>query len=174
MTGIRRQENLLNGIGSRSSWPYSSSLLSARLKTTKLLYPRLYPPPHMMSEDHASKRRKASRSAITSTAPAKQLVRPRPGSPARESEDDIRPAKRTRKAINCEPCRSSKLKCNRSVRIRPSGPFLILLYRARPVCSSCACRSESLDAVGSMMLTGESLRLRHNLQTRLRCATIKA
>ncbi|KAF9649320.1 hypothetical protein BDM02DRAFT_3082401, partial [Thelephora ganbajun] len=61
-----------------------------------------------------SKQRKASRSAITNTTPAKQLVRPRPGSPSRETQDDTRPAKRTRKAINCEPCRSSKLKCDRN------------------------------------------------------------
>lgn len=75
-------------------------------------------PPRTMSEDHASRQRKASRSAITNPAPAKQLVRARPGSPSQETQDDTRPAKRTRKAINCEPCRGSKLKCDRSVRVR--------------------------------------------------------
>ena len=107
-----------------------------------------------MSEDHVSKQRKASRSAITST-PAKQLVRPRPVSPARESQDDTRPAKRTRKAINCEPCRNSKLKCDRSVRISPYGSFLILLYRNRP-CSSCVLRGESPYAIESIAKTHTS------------------
>jgi len=84
--------------------------------------PRLYPSP-IMSEDHASKQRRTSRSAITNTAPAKQLVHPRPGSSSRETPDDTRPAKRTRKAINCEPCRNSKLKCDRFVRVRRCGCF---------------------------------------------------
>ena len=110
------------------------------------------PSPRTMSEDHASKQRKAARSAITSTAPAKQLVRPRPGSPTREAQDDIRPAKRTRKAINCEPCRNSKLKCDRSVPVRPCGCLLILLYRNRP-CSSCVLRRESLYLVELMVKT---------------------
>jgi hypothetical protein len=57
--------------------------------------------------------------------------------------DDTRPAKRTRKAINCEPCRNSKLKCDRSVRIRRCGCFFsILLNRNRP-CSSCVLRGQS-------------------------------
>jgi len=93
--------------------------------------------PRIMSEDHASKQRRASRSAITNTAPAKQLVRPRPGSPSGETQDDSRPAKRTRKAINCEPCRNSKLKCDRSVRIRQCGSFLILLLQAPTVFFLC-------------------------------------
>jgi hypothetical protein len=87
------------------------------LKTTRLLCPRRCPLPRTMSEDHPSKQRRASRSAITNTAPAKHLVRPRPGSPTREHQDDSRPTKWTRKAINCAPCRTSKLKCDKPDRV---------------------------------------------------------
>ncbi|KAF7301596.1 hypothetical protein MIND_00725100 [Mycena indigotica] len=47
-------------------------------------------------------------------------------SPADQNGDGPRPAKRARKAINCEPCRNSKLKCDRN----------------RP-CSSCVLRGTS-------------------------------
>jgi hypothetical protein len=136
------------------------------LKTTRLLCPRRYPLPRTMSEDHPSKQRRASRSAITNTAPAKHLVRPRPGSPTREHQDDSRPTKRTRKAINCAPCRTSKLKCDRSVRTRPGGVFLILAYRNRP-CSSCVLRGESLRLAGSAAKAYFST---NDVQTRSRCA----
>ncbi|KIK65721.1 hypothetical protein GYMLUDRAFT_39227 [Collybiopsis luxurians FD-317 M1] len=51
---------------------------------------------------------------------------PTPGSTADSSSADTRPQKRARKAINCEPCRNSKLKCDRN----------------RP-CSSCVLRGTS-------------------------------
>ncbi|KAJ3734506.1 fungal-specific transcription factor domain-containing protein [Lentinula guzmanii] len=51
---------------------------------------------------------------------------PAPGSGADSSSADTRPQKRARKAINCEPCRNSKLKCDRN----------------RP-CSSCVLRGTS-------------------------------
>lgn len=38
---------------------------------------------------------------------------PTPGSSADQSTDGRPPTKRARKAINCEPCRNSKLKCDR-------------------------------------------------------------
>ena len=41
-------------------------------------------------------------------------------SPTAERDPKPPPAKRSRKAINCEPCRSSKLKCDRSV-LKPSS-----------------------------------------------------
>ena len=100
-----------------------------------------------MSEDHFSNQRKPPRPAITNTAPAKQLVRPRPGSPSRDTQEETRPAKRTRKAINCEPCRNSKLKCDRSVWIKKKndvGTFFILLENRNRPCSSCVLRGKSL------------------------------
>lgn len=98
-----------------------------RLWTTRPLVSAALPSPRPMSEDHVSKQRGAARSAITTAGPAKNLVRPRPTSPLRlgDSPDDGRPTKRTRKAINCEPCRSSKLKCDRFVRIERSGCVLM-------------------------------------------------
>ncbi|KAJ7762809.1 hypothetical protein DFH07DRAFT_705596, partial [Mycena maculata] len=36
------------------------------------------------------------------------------GSSAEQNGDGPRPTKRARKAINCEPCRNSKLKCDRN------------------------------------------------------------
>ncbi|THU83923.1 hypothetical protein K435DRAFT_688579 [Dendrothele bispora CBS 962.96] len=63
---------------------------------------------------------------------------PTPGSSADQGTSDVRPQKRARKAINCEPCRNSKLKCDRN----------------RP-CSSCvlrgtsaSCYQDSKDHVG--------------------------
>ncbi|KAJ7162630.1 hypothetical protein C8R43DRAFT_842028, partial [Mycena crocata] len=50
---------------------------------------------------------------------------PAPGSSAEQNGDGPRPTKRARKAINCEPCRNSKLKCDRN----------------RP-CSSCVLRGK--------------------------------
>lgn len=38
-----------------------------------------------------------------------------PANAAEERESQKPPTKRARKAINCEPCRASKLKCDRSV-----------------------------------------------------------
>ena len=162
MTGIRRefaghpssrhQENPLNDI---TLFPPPLACASQDRQTP--LCPRPSPP-HTMSEDHASKHRKASRSAITNPAPAKQLVRARPGSPSQETQDDTRPAKRTRKAINCEPCRGSKLKCDRSVRvrIRRCGCLFIFLHRNRP-CSSCVLRGESVSFVGFTAETHDSV-----------------
>jgi hypothetical protein len=133
-------------------------------KTTRLLCPRRCPLLRTISEDrHPSKQRRTSRSAITNTAPVKHLVRPRPGSPAREHQDDSRPTKRTRKAINCAPCRTGKLKC---VRTRPGGVFLILANRNRPS-SSCVLRGESLHLVGSAVKAYFST---NDMQTRSRCA----
>ncbi|KAK7471108.1 hypothetical protein VKT23_002523 [Stygiomarasmius scandens] len=63
---------------------------------------------------------------------------PTPGSSADQGTSDARPQKRARKAINCLPCRNSKLKCDRN----------------RP-CSSCVlrgtsamCYQDSKDHVG--------------------------
>jgi len=69
----------------------SLSILSVRLKTTGLLCPQLYLPP--MSEDHISKQRMAFW----------QLIRPRPASPTREREDDVRLAKTTQRTRRPSP-----------------------------------------------------------------------
>ena len=53
------------------------------------------------------------------------------GSNGKAPTGDTRPpAKRSRKAINCEPCRASKLKCDRYLSFSPfflSPPFHIFL-----------------------------------------------
>ena len=130
------------------------------LKTTRLLCPR------MSGGHHPSKQRRTSRSAITNTTPPKHLVHPRPGLPTREHQDDSRPTKRTRKAINCAPCRTIKPECDRSVRTRLGGVFLILAYRIRP-CSSCVLRGESVHLAGSAAKAYFST---NDVQSRSRCA----
>ncbi|KAJ8086117.1 hypothetical protein PM082_004937 [Marasmius tenuissimus] len=59
-----------------------------------------------------------------STGTVRGRTSPGPGN--NDSTSDVRPQKRARKAINCEPCRNSKLKCDRN----------------RP-CSSCVLRGTS-------------------------------
>lgn len=64
-------------------------------------------------------------------------------SPTAERDSKPPPAKRSRKAINCEPCRSSKLKCDRSV-LASLSQSLVLTHtktRGRP-CSSCVLRGK--------------------------------
>ncbi|KAG7445961.1 uncharacterized protein BT62DRAFT_932306 [Guyanagaster necrorhizus] len=56
----------------------------------------------------APPRPKPSRSSTTGAV--RQRSSPQPG----EQNADSRPQKRARKAINCEPCRNSKLKCDRN------------------------------------------------------------
>lgn len=60
--------------------------------------------------------------------PAHQLNAAQKRSPDRERDrdraadataDQRPPAKRSRKAVNCEPCRASKLKCDKSVSLSP-------------------------------------------------------
>ena len=70
----------------------------------------------------------------------------------RDASQAKQPAKRARKAINCEPCRNSKLKCDRSVHFKdmpPSHSYQTTdhcyFHRGRP-CSSCVLR-------GSLMKT---------------------
>ncbi|KAJ3935633.1 MAG: fungal-specific transcription factor domain-containing protein [Lentinula lateritia] len=70
-------------------------------------------------------RPKAPKSSQTSGV-VRGRTSPAPGSGADSSSADARPQKRARKAINCEPCRNSKLKCDRN----------------RP-CSSCVLRGTS-------------------------------
>ncbi|KAJ3863650.1 hypothetical protein EV359DRAFT_42704 [Lentinula novae-zelandiae] len=70
-------------------------------------------------------RPKAPKSSQTSGV-VRGRTSPAPGSGADSSSADARPQKRARKAINCEPCRNSKLKCDRN----------------RP-CSSCVLRGQS-------------------------------
>ncbi|KAF7354944.1 hypothetical protein MSAN_01409300 [Mycena sanguinolenta] len=62
----------------------------------------------------------------SSTGTVRGRTSPAPGSSADHNGDGPRPTKRARKAINCEPCRNSKLKCDRN----------------RP-CSSCVLRGTS-------------------------------
>ncbi|KAJ7265851.1 hypothetical protein B0H12DRAFT_1011026 [Mycena haematopus] len=70
----------------------------------------------------------------SSTGTVRGRTSPAPGSSADQNGDGPRPTKRARKAINCEPCRNSKLKCDRN----------------RP-CSSCVLRGkfQSSSAKGS-------------------------
>ncbi|KAJ3822421.1 fungal-specific transcription factor domain-containing protein [Lentinula raphanica] len=70
-------------------------------------------------------RSKAPKSSQT-TGVVRGRTSPAPGSGTDPSSADARPQKRARKAINCEPCRNSKLKCDRN----------------RP-CSSCVLRGTS-------------------------------
>ncbi|KAJ4472068.1 fungal-specific transcription factor domain-containing protein [Lentinula aciculospora] len=70
-------------------------------------------------------RPKAPKSSQTSGV-VRGRTSPAPGSGVDSSSADARPQKRARKAINCEPCRNSKLKCDRN----------------RP-CSSCVLRGTS-------------------------------
>ncbi|KAG6378388.1 fungal-specific transcription factor domain-containing protein [Boletus reticuloceps] len=85
------------------------------------------------SSSPSVQRQKQHRAATTSSS-----VRSRTSPPPGE-HDPRPPTKRARKAINCEPCRNSKLKCDRYVPppSRPSSP--VTFYRNRP-CSSCVLR----------------------------------
>ncbi|KAF9452002.1 hypothetical protein P691DRAFT_722737 [Macrolepiota fuliginosa MF-IS2] len=82
-----------------------------------------------MADDHSSvvspssARPKGSRSTTSGTV--RQRTSPPPGTQD-QNGDGRPPTKRARKAINCEPCRNSKLKCDRN----------------RP-CSSCVLRGTS-------------------------------
>ncbi|KIY71772.1 hypothetical protein CYLTODRAFT_418491 [Cylindrobasidium torrendii FP15055 ss-10] len=56
----------------------------------------------------------ASRSKPPRTGLVTGGIRPRSPTAPGETNGDARPQKRARKAINCEPCRNSKLKCDRN------------------------------------------------------------
>ncbi|KAF8900013.1 hypothetical protein CPB85DRAFT_1228869 [Mucidula mucida] len=77
--------------------------------------------PEELTSPTGPPRPKPARSA-TAAGTIRTRSSPQPG----EQNGDARPQKRARKAINCEPCRNSKLKCDRS----------------RP-CSSCVLRGPS-------------------------------
>jgi hypothetical protein len=83
---------------------------------TLCLLPPPYPPGVAMNDEGQSstspsaQRPKPVRSSTAGT------VRARGNSPPPDGPSDGRPpTKRARKAINCEPCRNSKLKCDRCV-----------------------------------------------------------
>jgi hypothetical protein len=61
----------------------------------------------------ASSRPKPSRTATTAGTVRARAGSPPPGQSGEGTSDGRPPAKRARKAINCEPCRNSKLKCDR-------------------------------------------------------------
>ncbi|TCD70451.1 hypothetical protein EIP91_003212 [Steccherinum ochraceum] len=77
----------------------------------------------------------ADSEASSSTSPTVQTAQPRVKHPRSQSPsnaslpsqtlNDSRPGppKRARKAINCEPCRNSKLKCDRQARVDPGMEF---------------------------------------------------
>ena len=65
-----------------------------------VLSQRQQPPHSSSSSNHALKHKSPDNDGIDAAAP-------RP------------PVKRVRKAVNCEPCRASKLKCDKSVRRLP-------------------------------------------------------
>ncbi|KAJ7873396.1 hypothetical protein B0H14DRAFT_2720565 [Mycena olivaceomarginata] len=62
---------------------------------------------------HFSSCSAAQASKTPSTGTIRGRTSPTPGSSADHNGDGPRPTKRARKAINCEPCRNSKLKCDR-------------------------------------------------------------
>ncbi|KAF8656412.1 hypothetical protein AX16_002556 [Volvariella volvacea WC 439] len=103
------------------------------------------------SPSSAGQKTKHARGAGGTTNPLAGTVRPRsPSGPGGDTTGDGRPpTKRVRKAINCEPCRNSKLKCDRN----------------RP-CSSCVLRGTSAmcyrDARGNE--TGEPVSRGDNQQ----------
>ena len=74
-----------------------------------------------MADDHLSIAPSTVRSkpARSMTGTVRQRTTPPPGS---DNPDGRPPTKRARKAINCEPCRNSKLKCDRQV----SCPFFTI------------------------------------------------
>ncbi|KAJ7667601.1 hypothetical protein DFH06DRAFT_1183020 [Mycena polygramma] len=80
--------------------------------------------PSTSSTSPAAPRPKPPKTSSTGTVRGR--TSPAPGSSADHNGDGPRPTKRARKAINCEPCRNSKLKCDRN----------------RP-CSSCVLRGTS-------------------------------
>ncbi|KAJ7781666.1 fungal-specific transcription factor domain-containing protein [Mycena metata] len=80
--------------------------------------------PSTSSTSPAAPRPKPPKTSSTGTVRGR--TSPAPGSTADQNGDGPRPTKRARKAINCEPCRNSKLKCDRN----------------RP-CSSCVLRGTS-------------------------------
>lgn len=93
-------------------------------------------------------RPKPARSSTTAGV-VRGRTSPTPGASGEQSTDGRPPTKRARKAINCEPCRNSKLKCDRFVLfLFPASIsrtcFLKIcgLARNRP-CSSCVLRGES-------------------------------
>ena len=67
-----------------------------------------------MADDHLSITPSTvrSRAARSTMSTVRQRTSPPPGS---DNADGRPPTKRARKAINCEPCRNSKLKCDRQV-----------------------------------------------------------
>ncbi|KAJ7229035.1 hypothetical protein GGX14DRAFT_416406 [Mycena pura] len=69
-----------------------------------------------------------------STGTIRGRTSPPPNSSLEPNGDGPRPTKRARKAINCEPCRNSKLKCDRN----------------RP-CSSCVLRGKRHLAVRAVL-----------------------
>lgn len=105
--------------------------------------PVLLPPPSPMVDE--------SLPASSPSAPRPRLQRtsgtvrgrssPTPASNGDPPSDGRPPTKRARKAINCEPCRNSKLKCDRSVKSQSSCLFLLSAFQKSPMFVLCASRS---------------------------------
>jgi len=83
--------------------------------------------PHPMSAPStAVSRPKPSRSSTVGVVRGR--TSPTPGASTEQGSDGRPPTKRARKAINCEPCRNSKLKCDRY--------FLSCRFEMQAVCST--------------------------------------
>lgn len=102
----------------------------------------------------------------------KQEQEPSPDSPAKSPTADREsrpPAKRSRKAINCDPCRTSKLKCDRFAfpSFLSPYPHLSQFYsRAKP-CSSCVLRGKCSSPIAfSPCLLISILQVLHSNATR--------
>ena len=87
-----------------------------------------------IASSSAPSRPKHSRSATVGTVRGRSPSNP-------ENGDGRPPTKRARKAINCEPCRNSKLKCDRFVSCSPVlgvSPFLLeIVHVPRVFCGVC-------------------------------------
>lgn len=71
------------------------------------------PDDNSSSTSPTAPRPKPARSATSGTVRGR--TSPTPGASGEQNGDGRPPTKRARKAINCEPCRNSKLKCDRFV-----------------------------------------------------------
>lgn len=104
-------------------------------------------PSHVQHRVPTSARASSKQKQVAADAPNGEHAEPSK-SPTADRENRP-PAKRARKAINCEPCRNSKLKCDRSVSSFPSTVHTRRLTqcrtcRGRP-CSSCVLRGNPLS-----------------------------
>jgi hypothetical protein len=144
---VRAQSRVI-GLSQSSNGRLSPMATNTRIGSPRrvpcpLPFPRSLPSPSAMVM--ADSRPGPSSHDASASHPNDQSLSSRPRSPPslRTTADsaDSRPHKRARKAINCEPCRNSKLKCDRFVYSVLHSPKLTFVLRNRP-CSSCVLRGK--------------------------------